>query len=85
MDSTTRTDFMAGLKTSGKYAGIVGIYRHNTSADHIGIFDREIIKALASNVKWIAHNGAGYDQIDVQECKANGELNARYPNRNQRL
>ncbi|KIM81390.1 hypothetical protein PILCRDRAFT_821476 [Piloderma croceum F 1598] len=72
MDSTTRTDFMAGLKTSGKYAGIVGIYRHNTSADHIGIFDREIIKALAPNVKWIAHNGAGYDQIDVQECKANG-------------
>jgi glyoxylate reductase len=81
MDSTTRTDFMAGLKTNGKYAGIVGIYRHNTSADHIGIFDREIIKALAPTVKWIAHNGAGYDQIDVQECKANGEINACYLNR----
>jgi lactate dehydrogenase-like 2-hydroxyacid dehydrogenase len=35
-------------------------------------------------VKWIAHNGAGYDQIDVRECKANGELNAYHLNKNRK-
>ena len=74
MDSPNRADFLAGLKPGGKYDGIVGIYRHNISADQIGVFDKEIIRALAATgtVKWIAHNGAGYDQIDVLECAAQG-------------
>lgn len=73
LGSTSRADFLANLQSGGKYAGIVGVYRHNTSADRIGLFDKEIIAALAPSVKWIAHNGAGYDQIDVLECKAKGE------------
>lgn len=75
MDSTSRTDFLAGLRPGGKYDGIVGIYRHNTSADYIGIFDKDIINALAETgtVKWIAHNGAGYDQIDVLQCVSKGK------------
>ncbi|KAH0829186.1 D-isomer specific 2-hydroxyacid dehydrogenase [Lanmaoa asiatica] len=74
MDSPDRADFLAGLKPGGKYDGTVGIYRNNTSADQIGVFDKEIIHALAETgtVKWIAHNGAGYDQIDVLECGAKG-------------
>jgi glyoxylate reductase len=72
MDSADRADFLANLKPNRKYVGIVGIYRHNTSADRIGIFDKQIIEAIAPTVKWIAHNGAGYDQIDVAECKAKG-------------
>ncbi|KAH7906805.1 D-isomer specific 2-hydroxyacid dehydrogenase [Hygrophoropsis aurantiaca] len=73
MDSKTRADFLANLKSGGKYEGTVGIYRHNTSADRIGVFDKEIVAALVpAGVKWIAHNGAGYDQIDVLECKAKG-------------
>ncbi|KAF8448648.1 D-isomer specific 2-hydroxyacid dehydrogenase [Boletus edulis BED1] len=74
MDSPNRADFLAGLKPGGKYDNILGIYRHNTSADRIGVFDKEIIRALAETgtVKWIAHNGAGYDQIDVLECAAQG-------------
>lgn len=78
MDSTNRADFLAGLKPGGKYDGTVGIYRHNTSAERIGVFDKEIINALAATgtVKWIAHNGAGYDQIDVLECAAKGEYRA---------
>ena len=73
MDSPDRADFLAGLKSGGKYAGITGLYRHNVSADKIGIFDKEIVDALAeSGVKWIAHNGAGYDQIDVLRCKEKG-------------
>ena len=75
MDSPNRADFLSNLKPGGKYAGIVGVYRDNLSTDFIGIFDEEIITALAaSGVKWIAHNGAGYDQIDVQACIAKGEF-----------
>nr|VWO95815.1 Conserved virulence factor C [Ganoderma boninense] len=70
MDSPNRTEFFAGLQQpGGKYDGIVGIYRHNVSTDHIGIFDKELIAKLPTSVKWIAHNGAGYDQIDVHACK----------------
>jgi len=73
MDSSNRADFLANLKSGGKYAGITGVYRHNISADYIGLFDEQIISALAiTGVKWIAHNGAGYDQIDVQACKTKG-------------
>ena len=60
-------------KPGGKYEGVVGVYRHNVSADLIGIFDKEVVDALAeSGLKWIAHNGAGYDQIDVLRCKEKG-------------
>lgn len=75
MDSPDRADFLTNLKPGGKYAGITCLYRHNISADFIGVFDQEIISALAeAGVKWIAHNGAGYDQIDVSACISKGEL-----------
>jgi glyoxylate reductase len=54
---------------------VVGIFRDNTSADQIGFFDKEIVNGFSSSVKWIAHNGAGYDQIDVLACKAKGTVN----------
>ena len=72
MDSPNRAEFFVGLQPGGKYDGIVGIYRHNISTDHIGIFDKELVDKLPASVKWIAHNGAGYDQIDVAACKARG-------------
>ena len=73
MDSQDRAQFFAGLQPGGKYEGIIGVYRHNTSADRIGIFDAELVAKLPSSVKWIAHNGAGYDQIDVVACKQRGK------------
>ena len=74
MDSPNRTEFLKNLKPGGKYAGIIGVYRHNISANVIGVFDPTIISALAdAGVKWIAHNGAGYDQIDIPACIAKGE------------
>lgn len=51
---------------------MAGIYRENGSADIIGTFDREIIFGLSASVKWIAHNGAGYDPVDVQACIERG-------------
>lgn len=80
MDSPSRAHFLENLKPGGKYAGIVGTYRHNVSADHIGIFDKEIVDALAAaGLKWIAHNGAGYDQIDVIACKEKGIIVSNTP------
>ena len=74
MDSLYRADFLKNLKPGGKYAGIIGVYRDNSSANAIGMFDPEIISALAeTGVKWIAHNGAGYDQIDISACISKGE------------
>ena len=73
MDSPNRADFLSGFGLGGKYEGTVAVYRHNSSAGRIGVFDEQIIDALAPTVKWIAHNGAGYDQIDVVECKARGK------------
>ena len=72
MDSLDRADFSANLKPGGKYEGIVAIYRTNESAEHVGTFDRALIDVLPPAVRWIAHNGAGYDSIDVKACKEKG-------------
>lgn len=72
LSSPNRADFLQGFQEHGKYAGTIGIYRDNTSANQIGFFDKEIVDTISSSVKWIAHNGAGYDQIDVLACKAKG-------------
>jgi glyoxylate reductase len=37
-----------------------------------GNVDKALIDALPSSVKWIAHKGAGYDDVDVSACKAKG-------------
>ena len=72
MDSPSRDNFFSRLTSD--YAGTVAIYRHNTSADRIGVFDEALVKRLPDTVRWIGHNGAGYDQIDVAACKDRGEL-----------
>jgi glyoxylate reductase len=75
MDSPSRADFYDNLGPNGKYSNIVAIYRENSSANRIGIFDAELISKLPNTTKWIAHNGAGYDQIDVVACKVRGSSN----------
>ncbi|CAA7259022.1 unnamed protein product [Cyclocybe aegerita] len=72
VDSPDRKSFLAGFGPGGKYEGVVGIYRENESAAKIGRFDKELIDGLPSSVKWIAHNGAGYDPVDVHACIARG-------------
>ena len=74
MDSLDRADFFANLKPGGKYEGVVAIYRVNESAEHVGVFDKALIDVLPPTLRWIAHNGAGYDAIDVKACKEKGKL-----------
>ena len=77
MDANSRQEFLDGFKSGGKYEGTVAIYRNNDSSGRIGIFDKELINAFPGSVAWIAHNGAGYDQIDVNACKAKGMLDSQ--------
>ena len=37
-----------------------------------GRFDQELIDALPSSLKFVSHNGAGYDSIDAHACAARG-------------
>ena len=70
--STTRQSFIEACKPGGQYDGVVAVYRHNDSAKDIGIFDKALIDALPESTKYICHNGAGYDQIDIQAATSRG-------------
>ncbi|KAL7005302.1 hypothetical protein EMMF5_005139 [Cystobasidiomycetes sp. EMM_F5] len=69
--SLNKQSFLKECK-DGKYSQLKGIYRHNTSADSIGVFDAELVAGLPESMKVLAHNGAGYDQIDIQACSKRG-------------
>lgn len=63
-ESGTREDFISRCK-KGEYDDVVVIYRSNDSTVVTGPFDKELIEALPKSLKYITHNGAGYDNIDV--------------------
>jgi len=65
----TRDKFLSNLK-SGTYDDVVALYRSNTSVTQTGPFDTEIISHLPPSLKFICHNGAGYDNIDVSAVNA---------------
>ncbi|KAL4783637.1 D-isomer specific 2-hydroxyacid dehydrogenase [Aspergillus varians] len=56
---------------SGSFDGVVGLYRTNLTPE-IGNFDQTLVSKLPSTLKYIGHNGAGYDNIDVQACAERG-------------
>jgi glyoxylate reductase len=39
---------------------------------YTGNFDEELISALPASLKYICHNGAGYDNIDIPACTKRG-------------
>lgn len=63
----TREQFLANCK-SGAYDAVRGCYRSNQSTSATGPFDAELVAALPASWKYIAHNGAGYDNVDVDAC-----------------
>ncbi|KIJ07476.1 hypothetical protein PAXINDRAFT_164590 [Paxillus involutus ATCC 200175] len=72
--SPDRSHFLTSFAPGGPYEGTIGIYP-------IGNFDESLVNALAetSTVRWIAQNGSGYDQIDVQTCNVRGILVSNTP------
>ncbi|TGJ81880.1 hypothetical protein E0Z10_g6901 [Xylaria hypoxylon] len=65
--SGTREEFLANCR-NGVYDSVVGCYRSNNSTRFTGRFDAELVDALPKSWKYIAHNGAGYDSVDVDAC-----------------
>lgn len=43
-----------------------------------GPFNAELLSVLPSSLKYICHNGAGYDNIDVATCTKQGSFRDRY-------
>lgn len=70
-EGTTRDDFFNHCR-SGKYDQVVAIYRSNESTALTGPFNRELVQILPKSVKYICHNGAGYDNIEVGACSERG-------------
>ncbi|KAF1841074.1 glyoxylate reductase [Cucurbitaria berberidis CBS 394.84] len=66
-----RTDFIDECR-KGTLDDVLVIYRTFESVDMTGRLDEELVTALPASVKFICHNGAGYDQIDVHACSNRG-------------
>ncbi|EME84252.1 uncharacterized protein MYCFIDRAFT_133438 [Pseudocercospora fijiensis CIRAD86] len=63
-ETGTREDFIAKCK-AGEFDDVVGLYRSNDSTSVTGPFDKELVDVLPKSLKYITHNGAGYDNISV--------------------
>ncbi|KAL3472010.1 D-isomer specific 2-hydroxyacid dehydrogenase [Aspergillus californicus] len=67
----SREEFIGKLK-DGEYNDVEALYRSNTSTKFTGPFDRELVSLLPKSLKYICHNGAGYDNIDISACSERG-------------
>jgi D-3-phosphoglycerate dehydrogenase len=65
--SGTREEFLANCR-NGVYDSVVGCYRSNGSTRFTGPFNTELVNALPDSWRYVAHNGAGYDTVDVDAC-----------------
>ncbi|KAI4087960.1 MAG: hypothetical protein LQ348_003594 [Seirophora lacunosa] len=66
-----REQFMRDC-TTGVHNGILAISRTYDSVELTGRFDRDLVRLLPPSLKFISHNGAGYDQIDAEACANRG-------------
>ncbi|KAI9683186.1 MAG: hypothetical protein M1829_005977 [Trizodia sp. TS-e1964] len=69
--ATNREDFIKEVD-SGRLDGIVAAYRTVGSHKVTGLIDDALVQRLPSSLKYICHNGAGYDQIDIAACTNRG-------------
>lgn len=60
--STNRADFLSEA-ASGVFDGCLVSYRTFGSVSITGRIDSELVSALPSSLRFICHNGAGFDQI----------------------
>ncbi|KAL3492403.1 D-isomer specific 2-hydroxyacid dehydrogenase [Aspergillus germanicus] len=67
--ATDRADFIEECK-SGKLDGVVVAYRTFDSVSITGLVDEELVNVLPKSLQFLAHCGAGYDQVDVHACTA---------------
>ncbi|EJT73137.1 glyoxylate reductase [Gaeumannomyces tritici R3-111a-1] len=70
--SRDRASFMAECRAGGRLDGVVAAYRTFDSARVTGPVDAELAASLPPSLRFVCHNGAGYDQVDVAACTARG-------------
>ena len=56
----------------GQYDEVVGLYRSNVSVAQTGPFDKELLSVVPKSLRYVCHNGAGYDNIDVEAFTQRG-------------
>lgn len=66
-----RADFIRRCK-DGEFDGVFALYRGNDSNSLTGDFNEELLKVLPKSLKFVCHNGAGYNNIDVEACSKKG-------------
>ena len=74
----SREDFLSKCK-NGDFKDVYALYRSNQSNSITGNFNDELLSALPSSLKYICHNGAGYDNIDIAACTKRGILVSSTP------
>ncbi|KAK4060455.1 uncharacterized protein Triagg1_10774 [Trichoderma aggressivum f. europaeum] len=67
--ATNRDEFIAECR-SGALDGISVTYRTFDSVKITGKIDSELLDAFPKSIKFLCHNGAGYDQVDIPACTA---------------
>ncbi|KAG5294924.1 glyoxylate reductase [Histoplasma ohiense] len=67
--ATNRAEFIQECLT-GKLDGVLVAYRTFESSSVTGLVDEELVNVLPKSLRYLAHCGAGYDQIDVDACSA---------------
>ncbi|KAH7143863.1 glyoxylate reductase [Dactylonectria macrodidyma] len=77
--ATNREEFIHEA-SDGAFDGVVAAYRTFSSVSITGRIDAELIGSLPKTLKFICHNGAGYDQIDVAACTAQSIRVSNTPN-----
>ncbi|KAF2472027.1 glyoxylate reductase [Lindgomyces ingoldianus] len=78
-NARSRNEFLEECK-SGQLDGVLVVYRTFASVDITGRFDKELVQLLPKSLKFICHNGAGYDQVDVHVCTDRGVKVSNTPN-----
>lgn len=76
-ESYTREQFIEDLH--GKYSNCIAIARGYLTIRRVGRFDEELVLHFPPSLKYIAHQGAGYDQNDVEPMTAKGIQLAHCP------
>lgn len=66
-----RATFLKKCK-DGEFDGVYALYRSNDSNPLTGDFNAELLDALPKSIKYVCHNGAGYNNIDVAACTERG-------------
>lgn len=81
-ETRTRGELMTAFQPGGRYSSVSGIYRHFGGTRSIkvsGRFDEELVQSLPLSLRFVVHNGAGYDQLDIPSLSKRGIQVANVP------